>query len=115
MAFQTLHEYLQNYSIKLNGLMIFTQKNPAMTEKLKELQEHFDFTVAAYNGAVKKEMKKIDKLYAKLSKQIQKCKLPESDQKPGFFQKVFHIRSAQQKAFDLVDAISFCVNEIKTL
>ena len=115
MAFQTLHEYLQNYSIKLNGLMIFTKNNPAMTAKLKELQEHFDFTVAAYNGKVKKEMKKIDKLYAKLSKQIQKCKQPAPEQKPGFLKKLFHIRSAQEKAFDTVDAMSFRINEIKTL
>lgn len=115
MAFQTLNEYFQNYSIKLNGLMIFTKKNPAMTEKLKELQSHFDYTVGAYNSKVKQEMKIIDKLYAKLSKQIQKCKEPESDKKPGFFQKLFRIKSAQQKAFDLVDTISFHVNEIKTL
>lgn len=116
MAFQTLNEYFQNYSIKLNGLMIFTQNNPAITAKLKELQEHFDYTVGAYNSKVKKEMKIIDKLYAKLSKQIQKCREPEdANKKPGFFQKLFGTKSAQQKAFDLIDTISFHVNEIKTL
>ncbi len=115
MAFQTLHQYFENYTIKLNGLMIFTKQNPDMTAKLKELQSHFDYTIGNYNRKVKKQMKKIDKLYAKLSKQIQKCKRPESEWKPNPIQRLFHVKSAQRSAFDLVDAISFHVNEIKTL
>ncbi len=63
--------------IKMNGLLRLTEADAEMTQKLTELQNLFQFTVAPANGRAIKEAKKVSKLYKKLSKLLEKSNQKE--------------------------------------
>ena len=114
MKYNTVHEFFQDYTTRVNNLIIYTEEsNPNMTEVLKGMQENFLYTVGNCNSAVKKEMKIIDKRFKKLTALIQKCSEPEENTSPNFFQKLFKTKSPYAKAKLLIKDIRVHINNIK--
>lgn len=53
------NEFLKNYAIKTNGLLIFTENNAAVTAELNTLKDDFQYAVATSDKDAKDLEKKI--------------------------------------------------------
>lgn len=60
------NEFLKNYAIKINSLLIYAEANQKVTEQLEVLQQDFQYTVASACKDAKKYEKQIDKEYKAL-------------------------------------------------
>ena len=53
------NEFLKNYAIKTNGLLIFTENNATVTAELNTLKDDFQYAVATSDKGAKDLEKKI--------------------------------------------------------
>lgn len=60
------NEFLKNYAVKVNALMIYAEDNDKITAQLEELQNEFQYTVATADTDAKKFEKQIDNQYKTL-------------------------------------------------
>ena len=65
------NEFLKSYAIKVNGLLIYTDKNEKVTEELRALANDFQYTVASAKAEAKKIEKDIAKEFEALSQKFQ--------------------------------------------
>ncbi len=66
------NEFLKNYAIKVNGLLIYTEKSEKVTEELKALMNDFQYTVASAKPEAKKIEKNIAKTFEELTMKLEK-------------------------------------------
>lgn len=57
------NEFLKDYAIKVNALMVFAEDNENVTAALRQLQDEFQYTVATADRDAKKMEKEIGNLY----------------------------------------------------
>ena len=72
------NEFLKEYAIKVNGVMMFVEENEKVTTELTALKNDFQYTVASSDSSAKSLEKKIKKDFDALTATLQQ---PEWDEK----------------------------------
>lgn len=72
------NEFLKNYAVKVNGLLLYAENNEAVTAELNALRDDFQYSVASASSEAKSVEKKIEKEYENLEGMITQ---PEWDEK----------------------------------
>ena len=73
------NEFLKEYAVRMNGLMIYVEDNEKVAKELAALRDDFQYTVATDDKHAKAYEKKIDKDYKELSNLLQQPQWPEAD------------------------------------
>ena len=73
------NEFLKDYAIKTNGLMLYVEENEKVKKELTALKDDFQYTVATDDHDAKGTEKKIRKDFDALTSTLQQSDWEESD------------------------------------
>jgi len=73
------NEFLKDYSVKTNGLLIYVEDNDKIKKELIKLKEEFQYTVASAEGKAKGVEKKIEQEFKKLTEVLQQVSWDEAE------------------------------------
>ena len=72
------NEFLKQYAIKTNGLMIFVENNEAVTKELASLKDDFQYAVASSDKGAKEMEKKITESFGQLAAALEQPQWEEA-------------------------------------
>ena len=73
------NEFLKDYSVKVNGLLVYVDDNLKIKNELNKLREDFQYTVASPEGKAKGVEKKIKQEFNKLTETLQQPSWDEGE------------------------------------
>ena len=73
------NEFLKSYAIKVNGLLMYTEKNEKVSDELRALMNDFQYTVASSKPEAKKIEKNIVKEFDALTLKLQQLDWAEDE------------------------------------
>ena len=65
------NEFMKEYAIKVNGLLLYTEENEKVTKELKVMQNDLQYTVASSDSSAKGVERKIKKEFSALTETLQ--------------------------------------------
>ena len=66
------NEFMKEYAIKVNGLLLYTEDNEKVTKELKVMQNDLQYTVASSESSAKGVERKIKKEFSALVDTLEK-------------------------------------------
>ena len=73
------NEFLKEYAIKTNGLIMYAENNETVLVELNKLKDDFQYTVASYNSDAKDFEKNIDREFTNLVTILQQPEWSEEE------------------------------------
>ena len=73
------NEFMKEYAIKVNGLLLYTEGNETVTKALKVMMDDLQYTVATDDSSAKGVERKIKKEFAALTEALQQNGWNEAD------------------------------------
>ena len=73
------NEFLKDYAVKVNGLLIYAEENEKITKELNALMDDFQYTVPSSQPEAKSIEKKIKKDFDSLTMTLQQSEWEEKD------------------------------------
>ncbi len=73
------NEFLKDYAIKVNGLLIYAEGNEKITAELRSMMDDFQYTVASSKPEAKRIEKNIKKDFDTLTATLQQSEWAEGD------------------------------------
>ena len=73
------NEFLKDYAVKVNGLLVYAEDNDKIKKELIKLKEDFQYTVASPEGKAKGVEKKITQDFKKLTETLQQPSWAEDE------------------------------------
>ena len=73
------NEFLKDYSVKVNGLLVYVDDNAKIVKELNQLKEDFQYTVASPYAKAKGVEKKITEEFKKLTETLQQPNWAEDE------------------------------------
>ena len=73
------NEFLKEYAVKVNGLLVYVEENEKITKELTQLKEDFQYTVASPEAKARGAEKKIEQEFKKLTQALQQPNWSEEE------------------------------------
>ena len=73
------NEFLKEYAVKVNGLLVYVEENEKLTKELLQLKEDFQYTVASPEARARGVEKKIQHEFKKLTEALQQPTIAEDE------------------------------------
>lgn len=73
------NEFLKDYAIKVNGLLIYAENNETITAELRKMMDDFQYTIPSQKPEAKALEKKVKKDFDTLTMTLQQSEWSEND------------------------------------
>ena len=73
------NEFLKDYAVKVNGLLVYVEDNEKITKELRKLKDEFQYTVASPDAKAKGVEKNIEQEFKKLTEALQQPSWAEDE------------------------------------